>query len=182
MNKVDLSTYSNSGYEPGSVFKRALWYVVSLLFFQSYLCPSSRVKRFLLRAFGAQVGEGLVIKPGVRIKYPWFLVIGSYVWIGEDVWIDNLTFVRVGNHACLSQGAMILTGNHNYSSSGFDLMLGEITLEDGVWIGAKAMVTPGRVCQSHSVLTAGSVAYSDLDSYGIYTGTPAQWVKNRSIQ
>ena len=90
------------------------WYLINNMFFRSYILPVSKIKKGLLKGFGARVGKGLVIKPGVNIKYPWLLEIGDYVWIGEGVWIDNLTNIRIGNDTCISQGAMLLTGNHDY--------------------------------------------------------------------
>ena len=81
----------------------------------------------------------------------------------------------------LAQGALLLTGNHNYSKPAFDLITGEITLEDGVWIGAKATVCPGVTCRSHAVLNVGSVASTELEAYGIYRGNPAMKVKQRQI-
>ena len=71
------------------------------------------------------------------------------------MWIDNLGQVTIGNHCCLSQGALLLCGNHNYKKATFDLMVGDITLEDEVWIGARASVGPGVTCHSHSVLAMG---------------------------
>ena len=56
-----------------------------------------------MRLFGASVGKGVIINPRVNIKYPWKLVIGSNVWIGEKVWIDNLADVTIGDNVCLSQ-------------------------------------------------------------------------------
>jgi putative colanic acid biosynthesis acetyltransferase WcaF len=76
---------------------------------------------------------------------------------------------------------MLLTGNHNYKEMTFDLMTGEIKLEDGVWIGARAVVCPGVVCRSHSVLTVQSVAGKDMEANGIYQGNPAHKVKKRII-
>ena len=99
--------------------------------------PSSCLKVRLLRMFGAKMGRGVIIKPSVNIKYPWNLVVGDYTWIGENVWIDNLTQVTMGRNVCISQGAMLLCGNHNYRKTTFDLMIGSITLEDGVWVGAQ---------------------------------------------
>ncbi len=135
----------------------------------------------LLRLFGAQIGKGVVIKPGVNIKYPWKLSIGDYSWIGEKVWIDNLDQVTIGRHCCLSQEAMLLIGNHNYKLPTFDLMVAPITLEDGVWIGARSIVTGGVTCQSHSVLAINSVASLNLHQNGIYRGNPAEKVKERLI-
>ena len=123
----------------------------------------------------------MVIKPGVNIKAPWFLSIGDFVWIGENVWIDNLVKVSIASNVCLSQGAMLLTGNHNYKKSTFDLMTGEIVLEEGVWIGAKAVVCPGVICASHSLLAVGSIATSNLEAYGIYQGNPAVKMREREI-
>lgn len=132
--------------------------------------------------FGAVIGKGVVIKPRVNIKYPWNLSIGEHSWLGEGVWIDNLGKVIIGSNCCVSQGALLLCGNHNYRKSTFDLMVGDITLENGVWIGAKAMVCPGVVCHSHAVLTAGSIATASLEAYKIHSGNPAVPVKERSIE
>jgi putative colanic acid biosynthesis acetyltransferase WcaF len=57
-----------------------------------------------------------------------------------------------------------------------------IIIEDGVWIGAKALVGPGLTAFSHSVLTAGSIATKNLEAYGIYKGNPAMLVKTRTIK
>jgi len=180
--KTDLSQFNNDWYRPGSPVLRALWFVVNALFFINPLFPFSRVKCALLRTFGAKIGRGVIIKPGVNIKYPWFLEIGTHSWIGEKVWIDNLGHVKIGAHCCLSQGAMLLCGNHNYASVGFDLTVGCITLEDGVWIGAKSLVGPGVTCKSHAVLSVLSVATKDLDAYGVYRGNPAERVRERIIK
>jgi putative colanic acid biosynthesis acetyltransferase WcaF len=176
-----LDLYDNSWYKPGgSSLKRLLWYFVNQLFFRSGYFPVNGLKCNLLRAFGARVGKGVVIKPCVNIKYPWRLEIGDFVWIGEDVWIDNLADVKIGNHVCLSQGSMLLCGNHNYKNPGFDLMVGEIVLEEGVWIAARALVGPGVRAHQHAMLAAGSVAAKNLEAQTIYRGNPAIAIKKRS--
>ncbi|MCH2197507.1 MAG: WcaF family extracellular polysaccharide biosynthesis acetyltransferase [Flavobacteriales bacterium] len=179
--KTDLSQFNNDWYQPGSAIKRALWYIVNVLFFINPLMPISGLKVALLRLFGAKVGAGVVIKPVVNIKYPWKLTIGDHTWIGEKVWIDNLGVVKIGANACLSQGSMLLCGNHNYKKAAFDLMVGDITIEDGAWIGAHSVVCPGVTCGSHSILAVNSVATHDLEAYKIYQGNPAQFVRNREI-
>ena len=174
MLTVDNSKFNNKHYYPGrGFFPRALWYFINALILNSYFFPFYSPKAWLLKVFGAKVGQKLVIKPKVNIKYPWFLEVGENVWIGEGVWIDNLTNVKIGNNVCLSQGAFILTGNHNYSLQSFDLLVSKVILEDGVWIGANSTVCPGVICALNSVLTVGSVATSNLESFGVYTGVPA---------
>lgn len=182
MKQTDLSKYNNSWFNEGAgVIKRTLWFFVNGLFFVNPINPFSGLKVFLLRLFGARIGKGVVIKPSVNIKYPWNLVIGDFSWIGEKVWIDNLDQVAIGNNCCLSQGAMLLIGNHDYRSTTFDLMVAPITLEDGVWIGAHALVTGGVTCKNHSVLSVKSVASSNMEPYFIYRGNPAVKVKERHI-
>ncbi len=184
MSRTDLSTYNNNWYKStlgAGRLKQVLWYFINVLFFINPLNPLSGLKCWLLKCFGARLGKSVVIKPGVNIKYPWKLTIGDHCWIGESVWIDNLDEVKLGDHVCLSQGAMLLTGNHNYKKTGFDLMVKEIMLEDGVWICAKAIVCPGVTAHSHAVLSVGSVATQDLEAYTIYSGSPAVAVKQREI-
>lgn len=180
--QTDLSKYNNSWYKPGSnKFIRALWYFINALVFKTSWLPISILKVALLKLFGARIGKGVNIKPSVNIKYPWKLSIGDYSWIGENVWIDNLGTVNIGANCCISQGALLLCGNHNYKTETFDLIIGKILLEDGVWIGANATVCPGVTCKSHAILTAGSVATKTLDPYSIYQGNPAIKIKDRTL-
>ena len=164
----------------GSILKRLLWALLSGLFFQNWIPWPSQLKSTLLRIFGAQIGEGLILKPRVTIKYPWKLRVRDHVWIGENVWIDNLAEISIGSHVCISQGALLLCGNHDFKKSTFDLITRPIDLEDGVWIGAKCVVGPGVTCRSHSVLSLGSVATQDLEAWTVYQGNPATAKKPRS--
>jgi len=180
--KVNLSKYNNDWYNPGgSAIKRTIWFFINGLIFINPLVPVNGLKIWLLRLFGAKVGQGVVIKPNVNIKYPWLLTIGNHVWIGEKVWIDSLAPIVIHDHVTLSQGAMLLTGSHNYKAQTFDLMVNKIILEEGVWIGAQAVVCPGVTCYTHSILAVGSVATTNLAPYFIYQGNPAEKKRERII-
>ncbi|HVW96628.1 MAG TPA: WcaF family extracellular polysaccharide biosynthesis acetyltransferase [Mucilaginibacter sp.] len=182
MQRTDLSRYNNAPFNPGgSGLKRLLWYYVNLLFFKSGIVPISGVMVFFLRLFGADIGRNVTIKPGVSIKYPWHLKIGEQTWIGEKVWIDCLVPVTIGANVCVSQGAVILTGSHNYKKATFDLLTAPVVLEDGVWIGAGAIINLGVRAGSHAVLTSGSVATKNLDPYSVFQGNPAIKLRDRLI-
>lgn len=177
-----LGKFNTGDYFPGGLLRRVIWYITNVIFFNTPVPFPSVVKANILRAFGADVGRGVVIKPYVNIKYPWFLVIGSDCWIGEGVWIDNLGLVEVGDDVCLSQGCLLLTGSHNYKRPTFDLMIGKIVLKNGVWIGAKAIVCQNVVCDRESVLAAGSVATTDLAEGQVFQGNPAKFKRLRCQQ
>lgn len=177
---VSLQKFNSSNFSKGAgKFKQFIWMLLNAVFLKSSWLPFVGPKILLLKAFGAKVGNGIVIKPSVNIKFPWKLVIGNNVWIGENVWIDNLDTVIIGSDVCISQGAMLLTGNHDYTLSSFDYKNAPIELEDGVWIGSKSVVCPGVICKSHSILAVGSIATKHLESYTIYQGNPAKEVRKR---
>jgi putative colanic acid biosynthesis acetyltransferase WcaF len=179
--QTDLSSFDNRWYKTGGNWLlRCLWFCTQALFFGSWL-PGSSWRVFLLRLFGAKMGKCVVIKPGVKVKYPWRPKVGNYSWLGENVWIDNLGDVEIGANCCLSQGSMLLCGNHNYKKKSFDLMVGNIVLADGVWIGARALVCPGVEAASHSILTAQSTATQNMEAWGTYSGNPAVKVREREI-
>ena len=158
-----------------------LWYILNAVIFRSAFFPFYGLKRGLLKLFGAEVGSGVVIKPRVNIKYPWKLVVGANTWIGEEAWIDNLDQVNLGPNVCISQGAYLFCGNHDYKSPAFDLLTAPITLEEGAWVAAKGVVCPGVIMKSHAVLSAGSLATGTLKPYTVYRGNPAEPVRKREI-
>jgi len=183
MNPTNLSTFNNSWYKPGkNSLVRFLWYITNVLVMMNPLNPLSSCRVRVLRLYGGKIGRNVVIKPGVNIKYPWKLEVGDNSWIGENAWIDNLGMVKIGNNVCISQGAMLLCGNHNYKSSSFDLIVGDISLEDGAWIGAQAVVCPGVRVGSHAVLSVGSMATKSLEAWKIYSGNPAIAIRDRKIE
>jgi putative colanic acid biosynthesis acetyltransferase WcaF len=181
--KVDLSLTSNREYRAGRRFSvRALWLVVEALVFANPIVTSYGVKRVVLRVFGARVSRSVIIKPGVRVKYPWRLRLGANCWIGERAWIDNMEDVWIGDNVVISQGAYICTGNHDWSDPGMGLTPQPVTIEDGAWVGAFARVAPGRRIGEESILVLGAVALEDTEPLGIYAGNPASLIRYRTIR
>jgi putative colanic acid biosynthesis acetyltransferase WcaF len=180
---VDLSLTTNCDYVPGRPFiVRALWVIVEALVFVNPVVTSYRLKRAVLRIFGAQVGTGVIIKPGVHVKYPWRLTVGENCWIGERAWIDNMEDVRIGDNVVISQGAYLCTGNHDWSDPGMALRPEPIVIRHGAWIGAFARVAPGRRVAQESVLVIGAVLLTDTEPLGIYRGNPAIFVRSRVVR
>lgn len=179
--QVDLSRFDNTTtFTPGAgVVKRTLWYFTNALFFINPCFPFRSPKPALLRLFGARVGKGVVIHPGVNIKFPWKLTIGDHSWIGQRAWLDNLDRLTIGSNVVISQGAMIIQGSHDYKKVDYPTYTKPVVLEDGSWVGAGAIVTLGVTLRTHAVLAAGSVATRELAPYMIHQGNPAVAVRER---
>jgi putative colanic acid biosynthesis acetyltransferase WcaF len=172
--QVKLSKFNNDSFNRGrSRLVELAWMVASALLFRHSLAIWSGLKVAVLRGFGARIGTGVLIKPGVQIKFPWKLAVGNDVWIGEHVWIDNLDMVTIGSDVCISQAVMLLCGSHDFKRETFDLTTQPIIVEDGAWICARAIVCPGVRVGSHAVLTAGSVATGSLEAHTVFQGNPA---------
>lgn len=181
--RVQLNQFQHGNYDPGRSFViRSLWFLMNALILQNPFNPLSGIKGQVLRIFGAKLGKNIYFKPGINIKFPWYLTIGDDCWIGEGAWIDNLVPVTIGSNVCISQAAYLCTGNHDWSDVGMGYKLGEITVEDGAWVGTHAIVCPGLTVATHSIVSAGAVLTRSTEPYGIYAGNPATFLKKRVIR
>ena len=182
MNRVNLQAFTAGDFDKvAGKLKITVWYFVNALLVRASWNPFMGIKVALLRAFGAKIGKGLIIKNNVIIKFPWKLIIGDNVWLGENSWIDNLDYVTIGSNVCISQGALLLTGNHDYSVSSMPYLNAPIVIEEGVLVGAEVVVCPGVTMHVNSIATVGSVITKSTEIDGIYQGNPAVLVRKRRI-
>ena len=157
----------------------AAWQPVALTVLESGWLPFPRLKVWALRAFGATVGPGLVMKPHVRVKDPRNLTVGRNCWVGEGAWIDNLAPVTLGDDVCVSQGAYLCTGGHDHTRPTFDLIARPIAVRDQAWVGARAVLLPGVTVGRGAVVAAGAVVTRDVPPGMIVGGNPARVIKPR---
>ena len=161
--------------------KVQLWYIVWFFFFRPspHMLNSFRV--LVLRLFGAKVGKGLKIKPSAYISYPWNFVGGDYTYIGDNVFIDSLTSVSVGNNVSISNGVYITSGTHNSKSEFFDLVLKPVCISDESWLCVKSVVLPGASIGSGSIIGACALVSEGevIPDNQVWVGLPARYVKNR---
>lgn len=180
-SKVSLKDFdAGVGLDRGAGrFKEILWYLTKVLFFLSALPYPNGFKVWLLKSFGAQVGEGVIIKPRVNIHFPWKLELGDHVWIGEEAFLLNFEKLSIGNNVCISQRSFLCGGNHDYRNPSMPYRNGPITLHDGCWIGANCFVGPGVTIGKDTVVTVGSVIISDQEEGIVVTQPPTFKVKKR---
>lgn len=180
-SKVSLKDFdAKIGLDRGAgKFREMLWYGVKVLFFLSALPYPSKFKVWLLRRFGAKVGQGVVLKPRVNIHFPWKLEIGDHVWVGEEAFLLNFEKLSIGHNVCISQRSFICGGNHDYRVPSMPYRNGPITLKDGCWIGACCFVGPGVTIGEDTVVTVGSVVVTDQEKGMVVTIPPVSAIKKR---
>jgi putative colanic acid biosynthesis acetyltransferase WcaF len=181
ISKVKLSDFNpKQGLNRRSgKIKEIIWYLVKIFFFLSAFPFPTRFKVAILKFFGAIIGEGVVIKPRVNIHFPWKLIVGNNVWIGEEAFLLNFEMLLIGDNVCISQRAFLCGGNHDYKTMSMPYRNGPITLEDGSWVGACCFVGPGVIIGVDSVITAQSVVTKTIPANCIYGGNPIKFLKKR---
>jgi putative colanic acid biosynthesis acetyltransferase WcaF len=171
---MDLSKFDNLDFDRGAPrWKEALWVAVRCLFFQNPLPWPSAFRVAWLRAFGARVGEHVVIRANVNISHPWRLAMGDHVWIGDDVGILSLAQVSIGSNVCISQRAYLCTGSHDFRREDFKLKVAPITVHDSSWIAAMSFIAPGVEIGPRAVVSGGSVVFANVAADALARGNPA---------
>ena len=157
-----LSGFTGVGYDKGRpMLVQALWFAVQNLIFAKWWCPG-RLRPVLLRAFGATIGDGVIIRHRVRVLWPWKLTLGDHCWIGEDVWLLNLEPIVIEHDVCLSQAAFLCTGSHDRTSPTFEFDNARIRVAAHAWVGAQATVLRGVTVGAKAVVGARALVTRDV--------------------
>ena len=139
---IDLSQAPGSGEAwDAPAWKVYAWGVVELLVVSNPWQISSRLRRRALTAFGARIGEGVLLRPRLRVRFPWKLTIGS--------------------DAEISQGTFITTGSHAHRRD-MGLITRPVLVEDGAWITARCVVLGGSRVGVSAVVTPGTVVSGEV--------------------
>jgi putative colanic acid biosynthesis acetyltransferase WcaF len=182
-NVQDLSTFRlPKGFRGRPAWFVQFWWIVQALLFN----PSPQVfygwRRGLLRLFGARIGKGVIIRPSVKVTYPWKLSIGDWSWIGDDVTLYTLADVVIGESAVVSQHCYLCTGSHDYNRPSFDIYALPINIESQAWLATHVFVGPGVTVGTRAVIGACSVTFKDVPADMICIGNPLKVVRRRPSQ
>ena len=159
---IDLSAAPGSGESWGApTWKVYAWGLVELLLVSNPWQVSSRLRRAALVAFGARIGEGVLLRPRLRVRFPWKLSIGDRSWIGEDVWLHNQDQLTIGADAVVSQGTFVTTGSHAHRRD-MALITSPVVIEDGAWVTARCVVLGGSRIGVSALVTPGSVVSGEV--------------------
>jgi putative colanic acid biosynthesis acetyltransferase WcaF len=157
---------------------RILWGIGHWFFLHSPR-PLFGFRRWLLRLFGAKVGQDVNIYPSSHIYYPWNLEIGDWSCIGEWTLVYNLGRVTIGERVTISQRVHLCAGTHDYQVANMPLLKLPITIEDNVWVCADAFIGPNIKIGKDAVVGARSVVVKDVPPSVVVGGNPARVIKKR---
>jgi putative colanic acid biosynthesis acetyltransferase WcaF len=159
-----------------------LWWLFDALFVRPTPQALYTWRRFAWRLFGAKVGRNVLIRPGVRVTFPWKVVIGDYCWIGDNATLYSVAEITIGEHSVISQEAYLCAGTHDHCEMSFPLIASPITVEPECWIAARAFVGPGVRVGRGAVVGACSLVLSDIHPATIVAGVPARAVGMRKLR
>ena len=176
---IDLSLAGKGNYaSSASKFVQLVWFVIEACIVSNRLMPVSSIRAGLLRMFGAKIGKNCRFVNAIRVKFPWNLEVGDNSWFGEDVWIHNQALIRVGSNVCLSQGAFLTAGSHDFDQR-MDVIVAPIIIEDGAWITSNCVIQQGVTIGRSALVTPLSVVNRSLEPNGIYGGNPCRFIRKR---
>jgi putative colanic acid biosynthesis acetyltransferase WcaF len=166
-HRRNLGAFSDTYDRGRGLAGQVVWFVFSYAVFQKWWFPP-RFRPVVLRLFGGQVSNGVLIRHGVRIMWPWKLSIGQHCWIGESAWIINLEPVVLGDDVCLSQGVTVSSGGHDHRSVAMSYRNQKVILGPGTWVAARATVLPGVITGRDVTIAAGEVLRSSVADACLY--------------
>ena len=176
---INTDTHVGASFSLRNRIGRLLWNIFCIIFFRFSPRPLHNWRSFLLRCFGAKVGRGVHVYPGVRIWAPWNLELADECGIANGAILYSQGKIVIGQRAVISQGAHLVTGTHDYSDAGFPLVTKPIHIGDQVWIAAEAFIHPGITINDGCVIGARSVVTNDMPKWMVCAGFPCQPIKPR---
>jgi len=158
-----------------------LWWIFDALLVRSTPQALYSWRRLAWQLFGAKIGRNALIRPGVRVLFPWKVVIGEHCWIGDNAVLYNVETITIEEHSVVSQEAYLCTGTHDHCEISFPLIAHPIIIETECWIAARAFVGPGVRIGHGAVVGACAVVLSDVPAATIVAGAPARAVGTRKV-
>lgn len=180
-NANQKDAYSSPWPIKEAIFIR-IWEVVWTLFIRWLPKPFYRWHIFLLKLFGCHVQGSPYVAPTCRIYAPWLLSIGDHSALGSRSEIYNLGPITIGEKVTIAQYAYLCNGTHDFSDDKLTLVVGDMYIDDHVFIGARAIVLPGVHIAEQCIIGAGSVVTKDVDKGEIWAGNPAKFIKKRNLE
>lgn len=87
--------------------------------------------------------------------------------------------VYIGNNVAITAGTKILTHYLDPSVKGRKFRIGEVHIEDDVFIGVNVIICNSVTIGKGAIIGAGSIVTKDIPPYQVWAGNPARYIKDR---
>ena len=140
------------------------------------------IRYLYLKLMLSSLGKNSYICSGVKIFGHKNIIIGDNVIVNEDVILQSCegARIKIGNDVTISYRAMLITGSYIMNTNG-ELMKchsgKDIVIEDGVWIGAGAIILPGVTVKKGAIVSAGAVVDIDVPEYSLVKRSVTKIIK-----
>ncbi len=149
-------------------------------FFITYI-PFHFVRLFYYKhVMKFKIGKGSSIHLGCKFTAVTEFSMGKNSTLNQYCKIDNRAGIYISDNVSISPYVNLITADHDVQAKDFIGRQKEIILKDYVFIGSDAMILPGVVMETGSVLGAKSLLTKSTVPYSIYTGTPAKHRADRN--
>jgi putative colanic acid biosynthesis acetyltransferase WcaF len=156
-----------------------LWWLVQATLFAGSPQFMYGWRRFILRCFGAHIGKGVIMRPSVKITYPWKLHIDDYSWVGDQVVLYTLGPIHIGANTVVSQNSYICTGSHDEALPNFAIYAKPIAILAEAWVASDVFIAPGVTVGAGAVVGARSSVFHDVPEGMVVAGNPAKPLRPR---
>ncbi|WP_368508515.1 WcaF family extracellular polysaccharide biosynthesis acetyltransferase [Bradyrhizobium lupini] len=167
------------GFRGRSGLTVLLWQTVQQTLFAWSPQPAYGWRRMLLRLFGAKVGKGVLIRPTVRVTYPWKVRLGDHCWIGDNAELYSLGPITIGQHAVVSQRSYVCAASHDYNDISFPLVAKAVAIDREAWVAADCFIAPGVTIGAGAIVGARSTVLKDVLPSAIMAGSPLKKIGDR---
>jgi maltose O-acetyltransferase len=126
------------------------------------------------------VGRGTVIERGTTVTTRGGVTIGADCRINRAVTLDGRGGLTLGDLVNVSEGAMILTADHDVDSESFRWRARPVSVGSRSWIATRALVLPGSELGEGVVVCADAVVKGTVPPFTVVGGVPARPIRQRS--
>ncbi len=162
---------------------RIVWNITYYILFRPFALPIfNKWRIYILRLFGAKIGNGCQIKASAKFWAPWNLVLKDFVAIGQGANLYSVSDIIIGNKVTISQRAYICTASHDITTINKPLIKKNIYINNYSWIAAEAFIGPGVTIGEGAVVGARAAVFKDVEPWCVVGGNPAVFLKKRVIK
>lgn len=161
-------------------FKKMVWNITINALLSSPLFHS-RIRVAVLRAAGLRIGHDTQLEAMCHVGGR-DIIIGDHTHVNWGCFLDNSGPIRIGSGCGIGMETMICTGTHEIGNKSMrrspSVVARAVVIEDGCWLGTRALVLPGITIGYGCVISAGALITADCEPNGLYAGVPARRIRD----